>query len=79
MNGHEREVLFSKVKESPGRSGPIRGMSSSRMDCQYAWLYEYWQMAEPGLRLIKEARRARRSWIPLLVPPLRSVLRVLFR
>ena len=73
------EVLFSKVQESLGRCAPIRGMSPSRVDRQYAWLYEYLRMAEPGLRLAKDARQAGRSWVPLLVPPLRSMLRVLFR
>jgi len=73
------EILFSKVKESPGRCAPIRGMSPSQVDRQYSWLYEYWRMAEPGLRLAAEARRAGRSWLPLLAPVLRSTLRALFR
>lgn len=73
------EELLSKVKELPGRRAPIRGMPPSRVDRQYAWLYEFWRMAEPGLRLVKEARQAGRSWVPLLAPAFRSVLRVLFR
>lgn len=73
------EVLLAKVKESPGKSAPVRKMSLSGVDRQYAWLYEYWRMAEPGLRLAKEARRAGRSWIPLLPPALRSTLRALVR
>lgn len=73
------EDLFSKVRESPERSAPIRAMSPSRVDRQYSWLYEYWRMAEPGLLLAKEARRAGRSWIPLLPPAFRSVLRALLR
>lgn len=73
------EILFSKVRQSPGRCAPVRAMSPSQVDRQYAWLYEYSRMAEPGLRLAQDARRAGRSWVPLLAPTLRSMLRVLFR
>ena len=73
------EELLSKVRKSPEGSAPIRAMSPSGVDRQYAWLYEYWRMADPGLHLAKEARRAGRSWIPLLAPALRSTLRALFR
>jgi len=73
------EELLSKVKESPERSAPIRGMSPSGVDSEYAWLYEYWRMAEPGLRLAREARQEGRAWLSLLPPAIRTVLRTLLR
>jgi len=67
--------LLSIIQNKPERAAPIRQMSLSKVDRQYAWLYEYWRMVEPGLILAREARCAGRAWLALLIPALRSFLR----
>lgn len=67
--------LLSTVQNKPERAAPIRQMSPAQIDRMYAWLYEYWRMAEPGLGLAREARHAGRPWLPLLIPAIRTVLR----
>ena len=67
--------MLSIVRDKPERVAPIRQMSSPQIDRQYAWLYEYWHMPEAGLSLAREARCAGRSWLPLLIPAVRSFLR----
>lgn len=67
--------LLSTVQNKPERVAPIRQMSPAQVDRQYAWLYEYWRMVDPGFFLAQEARRAGRPWLPLLIPAIRSVLR----
>jgi hypothetical protein len=67
--------LLSTVQNEPEQAAPIRRMSPAQVDRQYAWLYEYWRMVEPGLGLASEARHAGRPWLPLLIPAIRSVLR----
>lgn len=76
-HGLEQRVieLLSTVQDKPERVAPIRHMSPAQIDRQYAWLYEYWRMVEPGFFLAQEARRAGRPWLPLLIPAIRSVLR----
>ena len=69
------DELLNIVRNRPERVAPIRNMSSAQVDRQYAWLYEYWRMVEPGLILAREARHAGRPWLPLLMPAIRSVLR----
>lgn len=71
--------LLDAVKQAPDQGAPVRSLSAAALDREYAWLYEYWRLAAPGLHLAKEARRAGRPWLPLLLPAARSVFRVLFR
>jgi hypothetical protein len=71
--------ILSIVQERPAPVAPIRRMTPTQIDREYAWLYEYWRAPEAGLRLVREARLAKRPWLPLLLPAVRSVLRVLFR
>lgn len=73
------EQLLAIVHRAPNKVAPVRRMSPRQIDQQYAWLYEYWRAVEPGLTLVKEARRAGRPWLPLLLPATRSALRVAFR
>lgn len=67
--------LLKTVNDKPGKVAPIRRMSLSQIDRQYAWLYEYWRMVDPALNLARDARNAGRAWIPLLIPAFRSFLR----
>lgn len=71
--------LLRIVQERPAPAAPIRNMTLTQIDREYAWLYEYWRAPEAGLRLVQEARLANRPWLSLLPPAARSVLRVLFR
>lgn len=73
------EELIGIVTKKPDKVAPIRRMSPSQIDRQYAWLYEYWRMVDPGLSLARQARWAGRPWLPLLLPIIRSILRLLFR
>ena len=67
--------MLGAVQQKPEQVAPIRQMSPAQIDRQYAWLYEYWRLVEPGLDLASEARRAGRPWLPLLLSAIRSVLR----
>ncbi len=69
------DELLNIVRDRPEGVAPIRQMSPAQIDQQYAWLYEYWRMVEPGLILAREARHAGRPWLPLLIPAIRTVLR----
>lgn len=73
------EEILEQVKQKPEPVAPIRRMSPVQVDREYAWLYEYWKVAEPGLRLIRNARRSKRSWLHLVPPAARTILRILFR
>jgi glycosyltransferase involved in cell wall biosynthesis len=73
------EELLNIVGGYPNKVAPIRRMTSSKVDKQYAWLYEYWRTVEPGLKLVRKAREAGRPWLLLLLPVIRSMLRVVFR
>jgi hypothetical protein len=76
---HRIGQLLRDVAEAPDPAAPIRFMSQEKVYRQYGWLYESWRMPDPGLKLVGEVRRAGRSWVPLLGPALRSVLRAAFR
>lgn len=51
------EEMLAIVQERPDKAAPIRRMSLSEVDRQYAWLYEYWRLVEPGLKLARAAER----------------------
>ena len=76
---HRITKILDVVCRKPHTGAPIRSMSTSRIYKQYAWLYEYWRMPEAGLKLVREARRANQSYMKLLFPAIRSILRVVFR
>jgi len=71
------EELLSTVQSKPDRVAPIRHMTPSQVDREYAWVYEelHRAYAGPGLTLMRQARKAGRPWLPLLLPVVRSVLR----
>jgi spore maturation protein CgeB len=71
--------LLENISAAPDFAAPIRRMTRSQVDREYAWLYEYWRAPEAGLQLVREARLAGRAWLPLLPPALRSVLRMALR
>lgn len=73
------EMLLEEVKKRPDKAAPVRSMSRSALDHQYAWLYEYWRSLDAGAKLVSEARRAGRSWMPLVLPAARSFLRGIIR
>ena len=73
------EQLLEKVTAAPEPAAPIRRMTPAGVDREYAWLYEYWRLAEPGLRLIRDARLEKRSWLRLAPPAARTILRILLR
>ena len=67
--------LLEKVGKKPNNTAPVRHMTPSELDRQYAWLYEYWRSVDAGLRLVAEARKNKRKWAPLVFPAVRSFLR----
>jgi hypothetical protein len=71
--------LLAIVKGKADKIAPIRRKAKEQIDRQYAWLYEYWRMVGPGFNLLHQARMAKRRWLPLLLPAIRSILRVVFR
>jgi hypothetical protein len=73
------DELLRIVRERPKPAAPIRSMTPAQVDREYAWLYEYWHAPEAGLRLVREARLAKRPWLLLFPPAFRSVFRVAFR
>ena len=70
-------VPLAAVTGGLASGAPIRSMNQTGCDNQYAWLYEYWRMADPGLTLIKRAKSAKRSWMPLTFPVIRTMLRTI--
>jgi len=71
--------IIDMVKTKPEAVAPIRRMSPSQIDLTYAKLYEQWRLADSGLKLAQEARNGGRPFLPVLLPALRSVMRVLLR
>jgi hypothetical protein len=71
------ETILAAVTGGLASGAPIRSMNQTGCDNQYAWLYEYWRMADPGLTLIKRAKSAKRSWMPLTFPVIRTMLRTI--
>lgn len=65
--------LLKTVQEKQEKVAPIRHMSSKQVDRHYAWLYEYWNMADPLLALIGRVRRDGRPWLHLMLPLLRTL------
>lgn len=73
------DYLLRCVSAQPDPVAPIRQATPRQVDSEYARLYEYWRAPEAGLRLMREARLAGRSWLALAAPAIRSVLRVALR
>ncbi len=71
--------ILDAVNQHPEAAAPIRSMSPSQIDLTYARLYEQWRLAEAGLKLAREARNGGRPFLPVLLPALRSILRILLR
>ena len=71
--------ILDRIIKKPEAVAPIRRMSPSQVDLTYAKLYEQWRLADSGLKLAREARNGGRPLLPVLLPALRSVLRVLLR
>jgi hypothetical protein len=67
--------LMTCIQRCPEPSAPLRRMSAAEVDRQYAWLYEYWQVIDPGIKIIQQARQSGRSWTPLLLPVVRTLIR----
>lgn len=71
--------LVEKVTADPAPAAPIRRMSRSEVDREYAWLYAFWASVEPSLALVHEAKRAGRPWIPLAITASKTFARRLYR
>lgn len=71
--------ILNMVTRKPEAVAPIRHMSHSQVDLTYAKLYEQWRLADAGLKLAREARNGGRPFLPVLLPALWSVLRILLR
>lgn len=71
------ERLLGTVQSKPNKVAPIRHMTPSQVDREYAWVYEELHRSNPGpgLTLLRQARKAGRPWLPLLLPVVRSVIR----
>ena len=69
--------LLEEVSKKPNNAAPVRHMTLSELDRQYAWLYEYWRSVDAGLRLVADARNNKRQWVPLVLPAVRSFLRAI--
>ncbi|MBZ5558466.1 MAG: glycosyltransferase [Acidobacteriia bacterium] len=72
------EELLAAV-HAGDHGAPLRSLAPYQVDRQYAWLYEYGRMLQPGVDLIREARRRGRPWAALTPPVLRSLLRAVLR
>ena len=72
------EEVLTAVRASD-RQAPIRKLAPHQVDRQYAWLYEYGRMLQPGVDLMREARRRGGPWAALMPPVLRSLLRAALR
>jgi hypothetical protein len=73
------ETMLSGVRQQPGPAAPVRRMTPGELDREYAWLYEYWRSLDAGARIVGRARRSGRRWSPLMLPALRTFLRVTVR
>jgi len=73
------EELLERVTKKPDLVAPLRHMTARQVDLQYAWLYEKWRLADAGLKLTREVWNARRPFLGVLLPAIRSSLRILFR
>lgn len=72
---HRINILISKIENTDACLAPIRSMKSSAVDKQYAWLYEYWRLIDPGFKLVSEAKGSGRPWIGLLFVVFKSIMR----
>ena len=72
-------TMLDVISAHPSLAAPVRKLTRDQVYREYAWLYEYWREPGAGLRLVRDARNERLSYLLLLLPALRSILRVLFR
>jgi len=72
-------ALLETVQADAAPAAPVRRMTQTAIDREYAWLYEYWKSLEAGARLVRSAKTSGRSWIPLLPPVLRTLVRATVR
>jgi hypothetical protein len=75
--GLRTQQIIEAVTQQPRLEAPIRKMTPTQRDKQYAWLFEYFRSVEGGLTAMAYARMAGRPWLPLLLPVGRTLLRYL--
>ena len=80
VHGLENRIadMIAAVAQGP-QGAPIRRMSSAQVDREYAWLYEQERQLQPGIDLMRDARRRGAPWVALVPPVVRSCLRAVLR
>lgn len=72
---HRINMLVESIENADPFCAPIRRMHATLVDKQYAWLYEYWRLIDPGFKLVREAKSLGRPWIGLLFVVIKSIMR----